>query len=177
MYVGVCGRMWGGVCEPNHMSCGMTEPSHVQPKYNGSRVFTWFSRNTRNPCALHIDLIHEIAKSGFKEMLWLRINIMVHGSRPFGTAPEGGVCHIRPHTPTYAPHTPTYVHIHPHTSHIRAPHTWRWAHFENMSWFTHTRPHTSTYTPHTPTYIGWAIFLCVLCFVWFGGGCMWGSVV
>ena len=149
----------------------------VQPKYNGSRVFTWFSRNTRNPCALHIDLIHEIAKSGFKDMLWLRIDIMVHGSRPFGTAPEGGVCHIRPHTPTYAPHTPTYVHIHPHTSHIRAPHTWRWAHFENMNWFTHTRPHTSTYTPHTPTYIGWAIFMCVLCFVWFGVGCMWGSVV
>ena len=37
MYVGVCGRMWGGVCEPNHMSCGMTEPSH------GSAEIQWFT--------------------------------------------------------------------------------------------------------------------------------------
>ena len=29
VYVGVCGRMWGNVCEPNHLSGGMVHGSYV----------------------------------------------------------------------------------------------------------------------------------------------------
>ena len=96
-----------------------TEPTH------GSTELHWFRRayvvqwRCTKKLARRLRLDHEILRSGSKEIVWFCMRVLVHGSRPFGTRPEGGVCHIRPHTPTYAhirphtpphtPHTPTYI--------------------------------------------------------------------